>query len=382
MAMGTDRSAGRRVAALVVPALALALASACSSPAPPAPDTTFTATIAPLTRDAFVQGWDGPHRRIALNRKGADGLIDGYWAAEDGSHPVCFTCVLPDRAGTHRGFADVFPDGDHVVLVVEKSTHDGSLGPPWAEPGKGVYNDVWIARSDGSAAWPVTTMPPDGDHGVIWPRLDAAGTQLTWAEMYQPANLFDGRRLLGSWRLKVADIAWAAGAPRLEHIRTYEPEAGAFYEPYGFSPDGRQVLFASSAFMPGVSDTQIYRVTLDRSASGSGFGDLTRLSDQNQPGWANYNEFAFYLADGRHIVYARTKASTSGGLDYWVMGADGSHPHRLTFLNEPSHPQGRGYTNVGGWAFDPRDPDHFLFGACLDLTCERSDVLSARLSSG
>jgi hypothetical protein len=375
------RVAHRRGAWLAVAVLVLATASACSPrppgpgptpPGTPAPAPRLTSTISPLVQGGFVAGWDGAHRRLALNRKGSDGRFDGYWAAEDGSHPTCLTCTLPDAEPTQRSIADVFPGGDHVVLTVEKSRHPGSIGASWAEPGKGLDNDLWIARSDGRGAWPVAEVPADGNHGIIWPRLDGAGRQLVWAEMYGGVQLFTPKQQLGVWRLKLADVAWTDGVPRLEHVRTYEPEPGNFYEPYGFSPDGRQILFASSAGMQGVSDSQIYRVSTDLTG-------LTRLSDQNEPGWANYNEFAFYLPDGAHIVYARTKESTSGGLDYWVMGADGSNPYRLTFLNEPNHPQARGYSNVGGWAFDPRDPDHFLFGSCHDLTCETSDVLSLHL---
>jgi len=325
-------------------------------------------------RETYVQGWDGMHHRIALTQKGTDGRWDGYWADEGGTIVSCITCSVSDSTSTQRGIGDVFPDGNYVVLTVEKSNHPGVIGDGYAAPGRGLYNDVWIARADGTQAWQMTNIPADADHGIIWPRLSADGSKLVWAEMYQGLNLLVPKQQLGSWRIKLADVVWSAGAPTLSNVQTYEPEAGNFYETYGFSPDGSQILFASSAFMPGVSDAQIYRVSTQLT-------ELTRLSDQHTPGWSNYNEFAFYAPDADHIIYSRTKESTSGGIDYWIMNADGSNQQRLTYFNEPWSSYSRGYANAGGWALDPTDPDHLLVGVCSDLVCETSRIMSLRLSA-
>jgi hypothetical protein len=331
-----------------------------------------------VSTQTFVQGWDALHHRVAIIKKDASsGIFNGYWASETGSTLSCLTCTLPNATPTQRGIGDVFPSGDYVVLTVEKDVHPGKIGDSSSEPGKGVYNDIWIAKSDGTQAWQVTNQPVDSSHGIIWPRLNAQGTQLVWAEMYQGLDVFSPKKLLGSWRLKLADIVWSVGVPSLANVKAYEPEVGNFYEPYGFSPDGTQILFASSAFMPGVGDSQIYRVSTSLTG-------LTRLSDQNEinsGGWSNYNEFAFYTADGAHIIYGRIKQSTAGGIDYWIMNADGSHQERLTYMNEPWSPQSSGYTNMGGWAIDPSDPNHILAGACSDTVCETGKIVSLHLAS-
>jgi hypothetical protein len=351
-------------------------ADAAAPDAPPATGAVhyFSQEVEWMTGAVFATGWDGTHHRVAVNVKGADGLTRGYWASETGELGACVTCTAPDPAATQRGISDVFAGGDYVVLTVEKSVHPGTIGGSAAEPGKGLFNDLWIAKSDGSQAWQMTNLPADAGHGLIWARLDAQGKQIVWAEMYDPGSISKPKQIIGVWKVMIADITWSDGVPSFTNVRSYEPEAGNFYETYGFSPDGTQILFASSAFQAGVAETQIYRVS-------TALTGLTQLSDGSEKGWANYNEFAFYTQDGTHIIYGRVKESTSGGLDYWIMNPDGSHAERLTNHNEPWSPQTHGYTNTGGWALDPSDPTHLLGNTCPDLLCEKGGIQSIHLAT-
>ncbi|HEX4423363.1 MAG TPA: PA14 domain-containing protein [Kofleriaceae bacterium] len=339
----------------------------------------FASTITPWRDHAFVAGWDGVHHRIAYNARGADGGFDVYWSDEAGTTSQCVTCTLPGPAAAHRGASDVYPGGDYVLATIEKPSHSGAIGSAAAEPGRGVWNDLYLVAGDGSQAFQLTDIPNDANHGIIWARFNRTGTQVVWSQMYQPANLFAPKQLAGVWQLKLADLTWTGGVPQLANIQTYEPETGNFYEPYGFSPDGGSILFASTLGMPGLGDSQLYRV----SVAGGAFTGLTRLTEQvdGGPGWSNYNEFAFYLPDGQHIVYGRIREATSGGLDWWVMRADGTGRERLTYLNEPWHAQARGYAVVGGWAIDPANPDRVMFSICTALTCSEGTGLTMTLSS-
>ncbi len=366
------RAAMQRSHVVILCGLALHAAPAVAS------GVHYQADVTAWRDRAFVAGWDGVHHRIAYNARGADGGFDAYWSDEAGTASTCVTCGLPGPANAHRGASDVYPGGDYVLATIEKPDHTGAIGDSAAEPGRGVWNDLYLVTGDGAHAYPLTDIPNDDHHGIIWARFNRTGTQVVWSQMYQGANVFAPKQLAGVWQLKLADLTWTAGVPALTHVRTYEPEPGNFYEPYGFSPDGASLLFASSLGMPGFAQSQLYRV----SVAGGAFTGLTRLTEQvdGGPGWSNYNEFAFYLPDGQHIVYGRTREATAGGLDWWVMRADGTARERLTYFNEPWHAQSRGYAVVGGWAIDPANPGRVRFSICTAISCADGTALTMTLT--
>jgi hypothetical protein len=206
--------------------------------------------------------------------------------------------------------------------------------------------------------------------GTIWPRFDRTGTRLTWSELITPTFLG-----LGHWRLKVADIAWVAGAPRLANVRTLEPEGKRFYEPYGFTPDNQHVIFAADIGMPNWWDSQIFSIRVDGTA-------LKRLSPADAPPgfFTNYNEFAFFTPRDDRIVYGRTRLAQRGGMDYWTMAPDGTDHQRLTFFNQWSGSMARGYTVVGGLAFDPNNPGRFVAGTSPDMDATRVNAVMITLT--
>ncbi len=325
-----------------------------------------TDAVTPWKTNAAPMGWSASENRIFYNSLGADGLWDAYSAAPDGGDVRCLTCTAPVLPGaganTDRGVSGVDPQGDLMLLEVERGSHFGSIGAPQAAPGRGAYNDVWLARADASQAWPLTDIYAPGSNaiGTMWARFDHTGTRIVWAEMYEPAILN-----LGAWRLKTADIVWDAGVPHLANIETFEPEPGLFIEPYGFSPDDQSIIFASDLGMPSWMDSQIWTVKADFS------GAPQRLSPPDAPTgfFSDYNEFAFYVPQDDDIVYGRTVGSSTGGLDYWVMSPDGSEQQRLTYFNERWNVQGLGgYSAVGGLAFDPNDPNRFVAGVATNMT--------------
>jgi hypothetical protein len=323
--------------------------------------------------DAAPVGW-APNDRIFVNRRGTNGLWGAYSILPNGHDEICITCHRPAFAGvgaqTNRGASDVSPDGRYVLLVVEQGAHPGSVGATETQPGKGVYNDIWLATADGSRAWRLTDIPTSPNDGIIWPRFNRTGTQIVWSQMYQGADL---HHPLGQWAMKIADLRWHAGTPNLAAVRTYDPQRGHFYEPYQFSPDDRRILFASdidvaSGFLsPSAFNAQIWTI------NAAGLDDLQRVTprDRLHGAFSDYNEFAFYLpGDSSRILVARTFKSAAHGLDYWTMNLDGSDAQRLTFTNQPGA-EHLGYTQTGGLAFDPHDPRRFVAGLSHDLSSQQ-----------
>jgi len=359
------------VAARVALLAAVGALAGCSGSAAPAIHGAATRSrIQAWLTDAAPAAWDARTDRIIVNRQGPDGLWNAYAVSPAGRDPVCLTCARPSFPGvgtaTNRGASDVSPDGRYVLLVVEKGTHPGAIGSVASAPGKGVDNDVWLATADGRRAWPLTDLPASPDVGVIWPRFDRTGSQVVWAQMYAAATL---SHPLGQWTMKVARLQWSGGAPRLVAVRTYDPQPGRFYEPYGFSPDDRRILFASdvtvpSGFLsPSAFNTQIW--TIDAAH----LDDLARVSppDPIRGPFSNYNEFAYYIPGTSRVLIARTLDAAARGMDYWTVAADGADPRRLTYMNQPGNPEYMGYSVAGGVAFDPHEGSRFVAGVAHNL---------------
>jgi hypothetical protein len=371
--MSHNRMLWTRAAAVV--RLAVAAFAAVGAASARATDYAV-AGVTTWKTNAAPRGWSASLDRIFYDAKGADGMFDAYSANPDGSDPRCITCTIPSfptvGTATQRGVQDVSPDGNLILLEVERGEHSGQVGASIAEPGKGTYNDIWLARADGSQAWPLTDLTAPGQTalGTMWARFDRTGTKIVWAELYSPAVLN-----LGYWRLKVADIVWSSGVPQLANVRAIEPQPNHFYEPYGFSPDDSHIIFASDLGMPSWMDSQIYSIGID----GSG---LTRLSPDDGPTgmFTNYNEFAWYTPANDWIIYGRTINATQHGLDYWMMRPDGSESRRLTYFNEPWHSEYRGYSVTGGLAFDPNNPDRFVAAVASDLAAENFTALMVTLA--
>lgn len=368
---------GRHLAGCFAVLWLLAMAAGLAGPAAAAADTTVDG-VSLWKQDAEPVAWTASPDLVYYNALGPDGMYEGYSAAPDGSGVTCLTCSAPSfqSAGpaTQRGVSDVTSDGRYMLLEVENPHHLGAVGASGSEPGRGAWNDLWLASTDGSHMWQLTnvTAPGSGAIGTMWARFDPAGNKVVFAEMYAPAI---GN--LGSWRLVVADIVWNAGVPSLANQTVVEPATGLFMEPYGFSPDGSRVLFASNYEQPNWTDSQIWESNPD----GTG---LVRLSPADGPTGAfdAYNEFAFYAPSGNQIVYGRTVGSAASGLDYWLMNADGSGSQRLTYFNEPWSTESRGYATVGSLAFNPSDPNQFIAAVQRSLNNDTEEAVVVTLGGG
>ncbi len=238
---------------------------------------------------------------------------------------------------------------------------------------KGGANNIWLERTDGSAAWPLTNGSASGDYsyGTIWARFDRTGNEIVWASMTAPAVAN-----LGYWELNVANITWSNGVPSLTDVRVIRPATNVFMEPYGFTPDDQHVIFTSDYGQASWMDSQIDTIGVD----GTG---LTQLSnDGGVDGlFTNYHEFAFYLPGENRIMYGSTVGAPDRGLDLWTMAPDGSSPQRLTYFNFPWSSQATaGYSSTLGVAFDPSNPNHFIVGLAGDPTAQTTNAESVTLN--
>ncbi|WZO99320.1 hypothetical protein EP7_000919 [Isosphaeraceae bacterium EP7] len=280
--------------------------------------------------------------RILYASRGRDGYYDVHSAAPDGSHDICLTCNTPGLPGKHVGSPAWHPSMRWIVVVAEKPVHPGTSFD--ALPGFGAYSDLWCLSVAGDKAIRLTDLPADPDHGVIIPRFSPDGKQLVWSARVERPKLFDLKQHFGYWAINIADFVEGQVGPALQNLRVYEPGGRAFYETYGFSRDGRRVLFCSSMNQRSSWDQQIYTIDL-------GSGDVRQLTQKD------YNEHAFETPDGRTIVWMSNRQSTRGGTDWWMMDANGTNQRRLTYFNEPGSRDDMGkpvWAGLGSFSPDGR----------------------------
>jgi len=326
----------------------------------------LTTTVTTFRESGLATDWDrSGSNRIAYSSKGSDGYYDIYFAMPDGSNDTCLTCNHPNLPNRHVGSASWHPSGDWLMIEVEKLNHPGSSTD--ALPGFGAYTDVYLISSDRQTTHKIIDTPNDYQHGVIASRFSPDGTKIVWTYRKTAPNVLWPPETFGFWTIKMADLNWSIDSiPSISNIQTFEPDGSAFYECYGFSPDGTKLILCSSVNKPSTWDQQIYTIEI---ATGA-FEALTEK---------DYNEHAFYTPDGNHIVWMTNKDAQYGGTDWWMMNADGSNKHRLTYFNNPDNNQDMGHAVWAGLGSFSPEGDRFVGGMQLDLISQEGKIVMVNL---
>ncbi len=222
--------------------------------------------------------------------------------------------------------AHLSPDGKYIVFQSEMQ--DNPRDSARAQPGLGVFMNLWLMDREGRRFWQLTDLPATGDNGVLHPHFSSDGATLTWSRLTKGGNPFKPTGLLGYWKLKIAEFDLRPEGPVLDNVREYAPGGPAFYENHGQSPDGRYLLFTSNSGAQQIlqlSANDIYRLDLETE-------EVIQLTE------GSYNEVAHWSPDGRKIVWMSSEGNPNKGTDYWMMNPDGSGKIRLTNFNDPKHP--------------------------------------------
>ena len=242
----------------------------------------------------------------------------------------CMSCNNSSLPGKNVAQPTFQPAGKYLLFTAEKATHAGSSSN--SIPGIGLYNDLWVMTMDGKKAYQLTNMPDTGISGIIECYFSPNGKEVMWDQLTEPAALA-GKQEFGYWVIKIAPfIDDSINGPSIDttRIKVFEPgNTPAFNEPYGWSPDGSRIIFASDYNQFWVWDDQIYTMDTD----GNNIEQMSSTS-VNYP----YCEHAFYSQNGKYIVWMTDKDATSGssvgGDDWWIMNADTTDQERLTYFND------------------------------------------------
>ena len=282
--------------------------------------------------------WSHEKDLIASSRRGLDGYYDVFVMRPDGSEETNLTSGRPGCPQKHNGNPAWHPSGGYIVFTAQKEDAPPAVRE-WAIPGTGFCCDLWLMTSDGKSFYQLTDYPLGKPvRGVIHPQFSHDGTKLFWAERVSRGTSFGG-----GWVLKTADFELEGNAPRLENVKTIEPgDRSCFCESHAFSGDDGKVLFSGN-LLAAQPDTGLDIWELDLETE-----ELKRLTDS----FEDWDEHAHYSPDGSSIAWMSSSGfdieygSTKGHdwADYlttelWLMDADGSNRERLTFFNEPGHPE-------------------------------------------
>ena len=260
--------------------------------------------------------WSSANGLIVFDSPGVDNYSDVYVMKSDGSGKRCVTCDKLKLPGKHMGNPAWHPSGKYIVFMAEKLRHSGSS--ELAKPGRGAYNDLWLADAEGNNFWRLTDLPVPPATGVLHPHFSNDGSMLLWSERLGNGGLW------GVWALKVADFGIINGRPELSNIKTYQPgTAHHFYESHGFTPDDKNILFSANMEEQSETGFDIYKMSL---ATGK-FVNLTNTPDV----WDEHGQIS---PDGKKIVWVSSQDLKVPKLDMWIMNADGSNKHRLTYFED------------------------------------------------
>lgn len=317
------------------------LCAASTCPRVASSPTNLVQSIAIIRQNGGRLDWSpSGNNLIAFERIDPDGDDNVYTMTPGGTIVSSLTAGNPRITQGNNGNPAWYPSGQYIVFQSEAPTHYGGSHQPYAQPGSGVYNNLWLTTPTGSRFWPLTNIPikqtlTDGlpSIGSYDAHFSHDGTKLVWGEIYASGGV------VGQWRLKMADFVNGAQGPRLANIRILlqrHRSSSNYVVPMAFSPDDSQLLIAGNLDGQPVYGMDLYLLTLAT-------GQLTNLtSDPNV-----WEEDSCWSPSGKHIVYLNNTGSTldytdpkwqgqNMFTDYWIMNADGSNKARLTFFNDPS----------------------------------------------
>lgn len=273
--------------------------------------------------------WDG--RLIAYSDK-IEGSNEVLVMNADGSNSRCLTCndrIPQEFRGKHKGKATFYPNGRYLLFSVENEYGDHGIA---TIPGIGDNHDLWVTDLESGAYWRLTRLPEDS--AIQYPRYSSDGRKLLWSQRYEKArgSIFQKGREFGFWAMKLADFSLTQDGPRLANIIDLEPGGKGYYEPHGFSPDGRQIIL-TAMIRPEKSAVYGEIYTLDLASN-----KLTNLARTDNI----HYEMALYSPSGHKISFMSGPfigvVRFGYKADLYLMDADGSNRVRLTFFNESGHP--------------------------------------------
>lgn len=281
---------------------------------------------------------------------------------QDGNESV--RPLLERRDGTaignlHNSNGSWHPRGRHVVF---SGQNVGSTELRRSAPGYGLFSNLWLCDSTGQRSWRLTDLQSSyfNPRGASMPFFSPDGRKLVWTASDGRAGSGRARGRLDSiWGVRtlcVADFAFRGGEPEISNLKEYTPgEQDDFYESYGFTKDGKQLLFAAN-----MTDDQPW-YGMDICLFNLKTEKIVSLTDTPMA----WDRYATFSPGGEKVIWSSSEGFTVSALgiggatwqkemvsELWIMNKDGRQKRRLTYFNQRNRPEAvttRCYVGMSSW---------------------------------
>ncbi len=278
------------------------------------------------------------------------------------------------------------PDGKGIVFVAQN--HENPTVSRDTLPPYGLASNLCYITANGKAMKQLTRIRSSYSllNGAVSPRFSSDGKKLFWTKIVQPKNssaLWGERELcVGNFTIK------EDGTPALTKIQSFTPAKGttAYYESYGFSPDGTKILYCSNLNLNqqwATADIVLQNFDPETNRPVNEPVVLTKFPEV-------WDRYATWSPNGKKIVWSSSAGFLIsfmglGGAQWqqamrselWVMNGDGSDPQRLTSFNYKNTPYYMGsacYVGMSAW-----HPDGKHLAVLVHRAYKLTDVASALL---
>ncbi|MBR0457941.1 MAG: PD40 domain-containing protein [Victivallales bacterium] len=212
-----------------------------------------------------------------------------------------------------------------------------------SQPGLALFTNLYICDANGAQFWQVThdISTYSFRRGALNPQFSPDGSLLLWTRNIKQSDRdgYWGRR-----SINLANFLFKGNNPSINNIREFTPNGNTFYETYGFSPDGKQILFASCEEPDAWAGMDIYTMAVG-DASGRPILDGKPVKLTSTP--SVWDRHASFSPGGKKIIWASSEGYSISTLgpggsrwpqamvtELWIMNANGKDQVCLTSYNQ------------------------------------------------
>lgn len=305
--------------------------------------------------------WSADGQSLIVDRQGINQFYQVFVLPLDGEGKAS-SAITANRSSSsrcHNGNAAWHPDKEHIVFCGQNTDSSEFTR---SVPSYGLQCNLWLTTSSGERFWPLTYMLTsfNSPKGVSMPRFSPDGKLLFWTGCLGATAKGS---IWGDRALFLAESDFIGRRPRLINQQNFQPGAQHdFYESYGFSPDGKWLLFAGNM----TPDQQWFGMDICKMELANVYPNQSKMTPimlTNTP--FVWDRYASFSPNGKKIIWSSSEGNSVpylglGGArwqqfmqsDLWIMDSDGKEKRRLTGFNNRRASEYAGrkcYVGMSAW---------------------------------